>query len=177
MINRTDIDGPIEIIPTIFKDHRGTSIKPYHSESFEKLGINIIYNEDFMVTSEKGILRGLHFQNTPFQQAKIIYCANGSIYDVAVDIRKESLTYGKYVYFYLDSKKYNMAYIPVGFAHGYQVLEDNTTVIYKMSSVYSPKHEGGIRWDSLDIKWPIKDPVLSEKDKFLPGFNEFHSDF
>ncbi|KMT22632.1 dTDP-4-dehydrorhamnose 3,5-epimerase [Clostridium cylindrosporum] len=176
-INKTNIEGPIEIIPNIFTDHRGVSIKPFHSDTFKRLGLEYDFNEDLMVTSNKGVLRGLHLQKPPYEQAKLIYCVKGSIFDVAVDVRKESLTYGQYACFYIDAKKHNIVYIPAGFAHGYLVIEDDTTVIYKMSSIYSPSHEDGIRWDSINIPWPIKEPILSEKDNKLPPFNSFISEF
>lgn len=177
VINKTKIDGCIELIPQIFADHRGISIKPYHREAFKQLGIDCSFNEDLMVTSNKSVLRGLHYQTPPLQQAKLIYCVSGSIFDVAVDIRTDSPTYGRHMFCYIDTKKHNLLYIPSGFAHGYLVLEDNTTVIYKMSSVYSPAHEAGIRWDSVEIHWPLNTPILSEKDKTLPTFPNFFSVF
>lgn len=176
-VKKTKLDGCIEITAAVFQDDRGITIKPFHIDSFSLLGINKHFSEDLMVTSKKSVLRGLHFQSNPFSQAKLIYCVKGSIYDVAIDIRKNSLTYGEYVVFLIDSKKHNLAFIPEGFAHGYQVLEEDTTVIYKMSSVYSPEHEGGIRWDSLGIDWPIEKPILSEKDMLLPKFEDFISGF
>lgn len=176
-VNKTKLDGCLELIPKIFNDHRGESVKPYHVDTFRNLGLEYNYGEDLMVTSFKGVLRGLHFQKPPFQQVKLIYCVRGSVVDVAVDIRKDSATFGQYVFFYLDGIRRNLAYIPAGFAHGYLVLEDNTTVIYKMSSVYSPEHEDGIRWDSLGINWPIDNPTISEKDKSLSVFKDFISSF
>ncbi|MBI4855614.1 MAG: dTDP-4-dehydrorhamnose 3,5-epimerase [Acetobacterium woodii] len=174
---KTKIDGCIELKVNVFEDDRGVTMKPFHVDEYNLLGIPDVFKEDLMVTSRKGVLRGLHFQSNPFSQAKLIYCAKGSVYDVAVDIRKNSPTYGEYVDFVIDAKKHNLAYIPVGFAHGYQVLEDDTTVIYKMSSIYSLDHEGGIRWDSLGIDWPMKNPVLSDKDILLPKFEDFTSSF
>lgn len=176
-LKKTKIEGCIELITNTFEDARGLTTKPFHSVEFSSLGLQNVFKEDLMVTSKKGVLRGLHFQNNPFSQAKLIYCVKGSIYDVAVDIRKNSPTYGEYVNFIIDAKKHNLAFIPEGFAHGYQVLEEDTTVIYKMSSVYAPEHEGGIRWDSLGIDWPIKKPILSEKDMRLPKLEDFISDF
>lgn len=176
-INRTSINGCLELVPNIFTDHRGTSIKPFHSDTFKSLGLEYNFSEDLMVTSRKGVLRGMHLQKPPFQQAKLIYCVRGSIFDVAVDIRKDSPTYGQYVGFYVDAIKHNIIYIPSGFAHGYLVLEENTTVVYKMSSVYSPEHEAGFRWDSAGISWPQLNPILSDKDKNLPDFDNFVSMF
>lgn len=177
LVNKTNIEGCIELIPSIFNDERGMSIKPFHKETFEKIGIHCKFNEDFMVTSHKGVLRGLHFQNPPYAQAKLIYCVKGSIFDVAVDIRYNSATFGQFICFHIDTLKHNMVYIPEGFAHGYQVLENDTTVIYKMSSGYSPNYEGGIRWNSVNIPWPLEEPILSQKDKNLITFEDLISAF
>lgn len=172
-INRTKISDCFELIPYIFNDHRGTSIKTYHSVSFESLGIKHGFEEDLLVESKKGVIRGLHYQRPPYEQAKLIMCLKGRIFDVALDIRKNSPTFGQYVTFEIDSRKHNMVYVPAGFAHGYQALEDDTIAYYKMSSVYSPENEGGISYDSLGINWPLSDPVLSEKDSRLKSFAEF----
>ncbi|MDB3085878.1 dTDP-4-dehydrorhamnose 3,5-epimerase [Clostridioides difficile] len=176
-IINTNLEGCVEILPDMFEDKRGTIIKPYHHPSFKELGINENFDEDLFVKSKKGVIRGLHFQRDPFGQSKLIYCISGSILDVAVDIRKDSKTYGEYVCFNLNAEKMNMAYIPNGFAHGYEVLEENTAVIYKLSSKYSPESEGGIKWDSMDICWNEKNPIISDKDKELPTFFEYTTNF
>lgn len=167
------LDGCLELIPSAFTDHRGISIKPFHIDAFKHMGIDFQYKEDLVVTSYKGVLRGLHLQKPPFQQAKLIYCVTGSVFDVAIDLRKNSPTYGDFVSFEIKANKHNMVYIPSGFAHGYQALEENTTVIYKLSSIYQPSYESGILWDSVGIDWPIAKPILSEKDKALPSLEEF----
>ncbi len=172
-IVKTSIDSCIEMIPNIFNDDRGNIIKTYHYPTFRDIGIDEIFNEDLISISKKGVIRGLHFQKKPFEQSKLVYCISGSILDVAVDIRAESSTYGKYVCFNLDSKKRNMAYIPSGFAHGYEALEDNTVVIYKLSSPYMPAMEGGIKWNSIDIPWRGLNQIISEKDSRLPSFKEY----
>ena len=176
-IHKTKLNGCIELIPKSFVDNRGITIKPFHKKTFEELGLEGCFEEDLMVTSQKGVLRGLHMQSPPFQQAKLLYCVRGSIFDVAVDVRKESPSYGKYVSFFVDARRNNMIYIPAGFAHGYQVLEESTTVIYKMTSIYSPEHEAGIQWNSVGIQWPLSEPILSEKDKVLPKLKDFVSPF
>lgn len=173
-IIRTNIEDCVEILPNIFEDIRGITIKPYHYPTFKNLGIDEVFNEDLLVESKKGVIRGLHFQREPFEQSKLVYCISGSILDVAVDIRKGSSTYGKYVCFNLDSKKRNIAYIPSGFAHGYEVLEYNTIVTYKLSSPYMPQTEGGIKWDSMGIPWRDNNPIISEKDSKLPSFQEYN---
>lgn len=167
-IIETRINGCIEIIPRIFQDHRGITVKPFHQPTFKQLGLPEMFHEELTVKSYKHVIRGLHFQKPPFEQAKLITCLKGSILDVGVDLRAESKTYGEFVCLYLDEEKHNMAYIPEGFAHGYCVLSEEAIVNYKMSSVYAPQYEDGIRWDSLDIPWGVEHPIISEKDKRLP---------
>lgn len=174
---KSEIEDCFELMPRIFKDHRGISVKTFNEDLYKEIGITHKFAEDLMVTSHKGVLRGLHFQKPSYEQAKLIWCISGSIFDVAVDIRKNSSTYGQFVYFNIDSRKRNLVYIPAGFAHGYQVMEDNTTVYYKMSSVYSPEHEGGLHYSSLNIPWPIEEKIVSDKDIKMPKFNEFISVF
>lgn len=176
-VNKTNTDGCFELIPRIFTDQRGVSIKPFHKDAFEELGFESSFNEDLIVTSGKYVVRGLHFQYPPFQQIKLVFCISGSMFDVAVDIRRNSPTYGNHTSLVIDAAKHNMIYIPAGFAHGYQALEDNTTVAYKISTIYSPNNEGGIRWDSMNISWPFEKALLSEKDKNWPGFKSFKSEF
>ena len=176
-INKTHLEGCFEFTPRIFKDNRGVSIKPYNVDILRSMGIEHGFAEDLMVTSHKSVLRGLHFQKPPYVQAKLIWCSRGSIFDVAVDIRKSSPTYGSFAYFHIDCRKHNIAYIPEGFAHGYQALEEDTTVFYKMSSVYSPENEGGILYNSLGIPWPLESPIMTEKDLSLPDFENFVSAF
>lgn len=167
-LNEIFPDECFEFIPKIFSDHRGVSIKPYNVDIFKAMGVIHDFAEDLMVTSHKGVVRGLHFQKPPYEQAKLIWCIKGSIFDVAADLRMNMPGFGNIRCFSIDSKKHNIVYIPAGFAHGYQVLEDDTIVYYKMSSVYSPEYESGIRYDSLGIQWPVENPVLSEKDLKLP---------
>lgn len=169
---KTPLEGCIELLPKIFKDSRGVLVKPFYLPALRELGILDEFKEDLVVTSKKNVIRGMHFQRPPFQQAKLVYCIKGAILDVAVDLREGSPTYGQYHCFYLDAEKHNLAYIPTGFAHGYAVLEEETIVSYKMSNIYNSESDGGIRWDSLGIPWNIESPIISEKDKLLPKFNE-----
>ncbi len=169
-IINTKLEGCMEIMPRIFNDFRGTSIKTMHKPSLEKLGIVHDFKEQLVVASKKGVIRGLHFQKPPFEQAKLISCLKGSIIDVAVDLRPTSATYGQYHTFLLSDQIQNMAYIPTGFAHGYGVLEEDSIVSYLMSEVYNVESEGGISWDSFDIDWQIEEPIISDKDKMLDKF-------
>jgi dTDP-4-dehydrorhamnose 3,5-epimerase len=171
------LQGCIKLIPKTIEDNRGISVKPFHLDSYKELKITESFDEDLIVTSKKDVLRGLHFQNPPYGQAKLVYCIKGEILDVVLDIRVGSSTYGKYELFDLSGHNNHMIYIPEGFAHGYLTLEDQSIVMYKMSSVYKPELEGGIRRDSIGIPWGIDNPIMSERDKkFLP-FDELKSVF
>ncbi|CEK39033.1 dTDP-4-dehydrorhamnose 3,5-epimerase [Paraclostridium sordellii] len=169
-IVKTKLDGCLEIVTNTFNDKRGKSIKTYHNTTFNYLGIKEEFKEDLMVISNKNVLRGLHFQKKPYEQSKIVFCIKGSILDVILDIRKDSVTYGEYILINISSEKNNMVYIPTGFAHGYLTLENDTIVGYKMSEEYAPEYEDGIKWDSLDIPWGIKNPIISDRDENLRDF-------
>ena len=127
--------------------------------------------------SHKGVVRGLHLQNPPSAQSKIVFCLSGSIYDVAVDLRRKSSTYGKHFAMKLSGSKPFGLYVPEGFAHGFQSIENGTLIINACSNVYEPNAEVGIKWDSCNIEWPIKDVIVSEKDMLQPSLSEFNSEF
>ena len=166
------IPDVILIEPRIFDDPRGFFFESYRKDLFEKNGIPVDFVQDNHVRSTKGVLRGLHFQLPPKAQAKLVRVLAGSVYDVAVDIRKDSPSYGKYVGIILKAEEKKMLYIPAGFAHGYLTLESNTEVFYKCSNVYAPELEGGIIWNdpAVAIAWPKLDRpfTLSEKDQKYP---------
>ncbi len=176
-VNKTTLDGCLRLEPNIFRDDRGISIKTFHIEDFNDYGINKNFVEDLIVVSNKNVLRGLHFQNPPFDQAKLVYCVKGRILDVVLDIRRGSPTYGNYEMFNINASNFSILYLKEGFAHGYLSLEEGTIVMYKMSSVYNKEFEGGIRWNSIDIPWGISDPIISERDKNFVAFNDFKSNF
>ncbi len=166
----------------IFRDQRGFFSETYNSRAFADAGIAATFVQDNHACSRaQGVLRGLHFQNPPKAQDKLVRVARGSIYDVIVDLRVGSPTYGRHAGVVLSAENWLQLWIPKGFAHGYCTLEPDTEVIYKVTELYSPRDEGGIRWDdpSLGIEWPIPavDLILSEKDKALPLMNEFVSQF
>jgi dTDP-4-dehydrorhamnose 3,5-epimerase len=158
--------------PRVWEDGRGSFFELYHRESFVRNGIPDVFVQDNESCSQKGVLRGLHYQIPPKAQSKLIRVVRGRIFDVAVDIRKNSPTFGKHIDLIMEEGDRRMLYVPVGFAHGFCALEDRTEVIYKVSEFYSPEHERGIRWDdpSIEIKWPLhnSDLVLSEKDRLHP---------
>ena len=169
------IDGLLLIEPKIFQDDRGYFYETYNNEVFIKNGVDVNFLQDNESLSSKGVLRGLHFQNPPYEQGKLIRVGSGSILDVAVDIRKESKTYGKYETVILSEKNKLMFWVPPGFAHGFLSLEENTKLLYKCTNVYNKQAESGIIWDDkeLNIDWNYVNPSVSEKDKELSDFNSF----
>ena len=166
-----EIPGVVVIEPKVFEDERGFFIETYKMPDFVAVGIKANFVQDNHSRSTKGILRGLHYQNPPFAQGKLVRAVRGEIFDVAVDIRKGSPTWGKWVGVILSEENKNILYIPAGLAHGFCVLSEVAEVIYKTTNVYSAEAEAGIIWDDLDlnIEWPVKEPILSEKDKKLPS--------
>ncbi len=175
----TEIKGVILIKPRVFGDSRGFFMETYKKSDFEKAGIDTDFVQDNHSKSTKGVLRGLHFQKEPFAQGKLVRCIRGKIFDVAVDIRKGSPTFGKWVGFELSDDNKLMLWIPKGFAHGFLTLSDEAEVIYKVSGgEYAPDYDAGIRWNDPDIgiKWPLDgEPILSEKDKKAPLLREVFS--
>lgn len=157
------------IEPAVFSDDRGFFHEMYHAEKYRKAGIAPTFVQDNRSRSRKGTLRGLHYQ-IRHPQGKLIWALSGEIFDVAVDIRRNSSTYGKWTGHILSAGNKTALYVPPDFAHGFCVLSDEAEVLYKCTDFYSPEHERCIRWDDPDlaIDWPVKNPVLSEKDKNAP---------
>lgn len=167
--NKTDIEGLYVIEPKVFGDNRGYFMETYNYSDFKESGLSMVFVQDNQSSSTKGVLRGLHFQKQ-YPQGKLVRVISGEVFDVAVDIRKDSLTYGKYHGVILNGENKKMFYIPEGFAHGFLVLSDEAEFTYKCTQIYHPEDEGGIAWDDPDIgvKWPtegIGEVVLSEKDR------------
>jgi dTDP-4-dehydrorhamnose 3,5-epimerase len=175
----TSIDGLLIIQPTVFNDPRGYFYEPYNKKAFENAGIREEFVQDNQSFSQKGVIRGLHFQNPPHAQAKLLRVIQGSIWDVAVDIRKGSPTYGKYVGIELSAANKTMFYVPKGFAHGFVTLEDDTMLLYKCSDFYNKASEESILWSDPDIAipWNVTDPILSDKDKNGKLLRDFNSQF
>jgi dTDP-4-dehydrorhamnose 3,5-epimerase len=178
-ITRTNLEGVLVIQPAVFKDSRGYFFESYNKDVFIKSGVNTEFVQDNESLSQKDVLRGLHFQNPPFAQAKLVRVIKGAVLDVAVDIRKKSPTYGKHFSVELTAENKTMLFVPEGFAHGFAVLEDNTIFSYKCSRTYNKESESGILWcdSDLAINWGIKNPVLSEKDRVAQKFSTFESKF
>ncbi|MBP7211625.1 dTDP-4-dehydrorhamnose 3,5-epimerase [bacterium] len=173
---KLNIDGLVLVKPKVFGDNRGFFMETYKKSEFEKNGINVDFNQDNHSKSTAHVLRGLHFQKAPYGQAKLVRCTKGTIYDVAVDVRKGSKTFGKYAKVELSEENKNMFFIPEGFAHGFVVLSDEAELIYKASGEYAPQADSGILWNDKDINidWEIDfEPILSEKDKVQQTLKEF----
>lgn len=172
--HRFEIPDLILIEPVVFEDKRGFFLEFYKHSDFKKAGIKEEFVQDNHSGSIRGVLRGLHFQREPEAQGKLLRCIRGEIFDVAVDIRRDSPTFGRWVSVILSEENRKMLYIPPGFAHGFQVLSDTAEVIYKTTREYSPGHEAGIIWNDpeLNIDWPIKEPLLSVRDRQWPMLKE-----
>lgn len=171
--------GVVEFIPRVFGDARGAFFESFSARVMEEAGVRENWVQDNQSRSDKGVLRGLHFQRPPHAQAKLVRVAQGRALDVIVDLRRDSATYGQHLQVELDAQRYNMLYVPVGFAHGFVALEDDTLFLYKCSGYYQPSAEGGILWKdpSLNINWGIEDPKVSDKDQILPVLQGFESPF
>ena len=177
----TTISDVIIIEPSIFGDDRGYFLESFNLEKFEENIYPINFVQDNESKSSKGVLRGLHFQKPPFEQAKLVRCIEGEVLDVAVDIRKNSKTYGKHVAVLLSGENKRQLFVPRGFAHGFLVLSDSATFAYKVDNTYAPDHDAGIRWNDkeLNIQWGEEcgEFVTSDKDSALPFFSKFKSPF
>ena len=181
-IIKTNIEGLLIIEPQIFGDERGYFFESYNEERFLKeTGLVVRFVQDNESKSRRGVLRGLHFQRAPYAQSKLVRVVRGQVLDVAVDIRKGSATYGKYVAVELSAENHRQLFIPKGFAHGYVVLEDDTIFQYKCDEFYHPEAEDGIAWNDpeIGIEWSI-DPaevILSERDKNRVSLSELVCEF
>ena len=167
----TGFEGLFELEPKVFGDERGYFFESFRKDFSQSLGIKEDFIQDNQSFSVKGTLRGLHYQQTPHAQAKLVRVTAGRVLDVDVDIRKDSPTFGQHHNVILDAQKHNMFLIPAGFAHGFLALEDSV-FSYKCSNYYNKASEGGILWNDhgLDIDWQIENPIVSEKDQDLPNF-------
>ena len=171
---QTKIPDVILVKPNIIEDHRGFFMESYHIEKFKFAGIDTNFVQDNYAKSVNNTLRGLHFQ-MKYPQAKLLRCLKGKVFDVAVDLRKNSPYFGKWVGEELSEDNKFQLYIPEGFAHGYYVMAKTAEIAYKCSEIYHPEDEYGIRWDDPDIRieWPGNSPILSDKDKILPLLKNF----
>ncbi len=178
-IIETDIKDLLIIKPKVFADTRGYFFESYNEALFKKNGITVNFVQDNQSLSSTGVLRGLHFQAPPHDQGKLVRVITGAVLDVAVDIRKNSPTYGKHVAIELTEENKTMFFIPHGFAHGFLTLKDNTVFSYKCTNLYHKDSEGTVLWNDayLNINWNYADPILSEKDILGTPFKTFVSPF
>ena len=178
-IVKTKIADLYIVKPKVFEDHRGYFFESYNKHDFMNAGIDKNFVQDNESMSQKGVLRGLHFQKPPFEQGKLVRVMQGAVLDVAVDLRKSSATYGEWVAVELTQENKWMYWIPPGFAHGFVSLKNNTVFFYKCTNIYNKESEGSILWNdpTLNIDWKIEKPILTEKDKTASLFNDFDSPF
>ena len=178
-IIKTPLEGLLIIKPDVFEDDRGYFFESFNHGRFLNRGLDLKFLQDNESKSKKGVLRGLHFQAPPFAQGKLVRVMQGSVLDVAVDIRKYSPTYGKWESIILSGQNKWMYWIPEGFAHGFATLEDDTIFFYKCTNIYNKASEGSILWNDpdLNINWGIQYPVISDKDRISPKFKNFISPF
>ena len=167
------------VISKHYPDERGYFHENFKESEFFEHGINTKFVQDNFSHSIKGVLRGLHYQKNPKAQAKFVSVLQGEIFDVAVDIRKNSPTYGKWVGEVLSQKNHKSLYIPEGFAHGFCIVSETADVLYKVNNEYSPEHDAGIKWNDreINISWPTNTPIISQKDSKLPPLNDVYDNF
>ena len=174
IFQETRLKGACIIELERIEDERGFFARSWCRKELSEHNINaLIVQCDISYNSEKGTLRGMHYQTAPYEEAKVVSCIRGSIYDVIIDLRRDSATYCQWIAVELSSDNYRMLYIPEGFAHGFQTLRDDTVVYYQMSEFYHPESARGVRWNDLafKIKWPISNSIVSIRDSQFPDFN------
>lgn len=171
----TPLKGGYIIKPEPLRDERGFFARTFCREEFEAHGLNAcVVQCNVSFTGKRGMLRGMHYQVAPFAEVKLVRCTRGRIHDVIIDLRPDSKTFKQHFAAELSADNYKQMYVPEGFAHGMQVLEDNSEVFYQMSQVYSREHSRGVRWNdpAFGIQWPIADPIMIERDRNYPDFTE-----
>jgi len=174
--SQASIEGVILIRADVFSDERGTFTKCVEASEFRKQGLMLDFVEEYYSFSNAGVLRGMHFQFPPLDHDKFVYCASGRVLDVVLDLRQKSLSYKKYFSVELSAENGLALYIPKGCAHGFLALDDSI-MIYKVGTPYSPEHDSGIRWNSFGFEWPVRVPVISKRDSVHLVLDEFRSPF
>jgi dTDP-4-dehydrorhamnose 3,5-epimerase len=169
----TQIDGLVVVEPQVHGDERGFLVETFRDETWRELGVDVGFVQDNHSRSARNTLRGLHFQTNP-GQAKLVRCLRGRVWDVAVDLRRDSPTFGRWEGYELDDETHRQLYVPVGFAHGFCVLSEIADVHYRLSSYYDSATESGIAWDDPDVgvEWPVSEPLLSDRDRNAPRLAE-----
>jgi dTDP-4-dehydrorhamnose 3,5-epimerase len=173
----TTLPGVRVLQPRLFEDVRGRFVKTYQADAFQAAGIDFVPHQEFYSVSTRGVLRGMHFQVPPAAHQKLVYCSRGRVLDVVLDLRKGSPGFGHAYSRELTAETAELLFIPKGLAHGFLALEDDSTMVYQMDTVYTPECDAGILWNSFGFDWPVAKPILSERDKAFPGFTSFVSPF
>lgn len=176
-IQPTSLPGALVLTLPSSEDARGVFVKTYHEDSLLQAGIRFELKESYFSLSKKDVIRGMHFQTPPHQHAKIVFCPQGAIMDVIVDLRKGSPTYGQHYAQELSAANHKAYYIPEGFAHGFKSLTDDAITYYLVSSMYSQPNDTGVRYDSIGYDWGVKTPVISQRDLSFVAMGEFGSPF
>jgi len=176
-VTETFMKGLRVLEPNLLEDSRGVFFKTLHKEEFTKLNLPLDWSEEYFSLSHKNVIRGMHFQVPPEAHCKIVSCLKGSVLDVVIDLRKNSETFGKTFATELNDMNRKVLIIPKGCAHGFLSLQDNSLMFYKVSSIYSPECDMGIRWNSIDFEWPTNKPIVSIRDEQHLDFKEFNSPF
>lgn len=173
----TRLPGCFELRPAILRDDRGSFTKVFHREQFHAAGLRVDFAEEYYSLSRRGVLRGLHFQTPPHAHAKLVYCPQGRVLDAALDLRRGSPSFGQHLTLELSGEQGNMLYLPAGLAHGFYTLSEQALMVYKVTSVYAPAHDAGIRWDTAGIAWPDPAPVLSQRDRGFAPLAQYDTPF
>lgn len=173
----TALEGCFQVSPFFAQDDRGTFVKTFHAERFSALGLPIVWREEYYSNSRKGVIRGMHFQTPPHDHEKLVYCIQGQVLDVVLDLRTGSATRGRHIAVKLDAAHGQGLMIPKGMAHGFLALTEDVLMAYKVTSVYAPENDAGIRWDSFGLNWGVDQPIVSTRDRAHPKLSEYNSPF
>ncbi|RRV12934.1 dTDP-4-keto-6-deoxy-D-glucose epimerase [Stutzerimonas xanthomarina] len=176
-LQETGFAGCFELQGNVFKDIRGSFVKTYQHDIFAALGLSTDWKEEYYSVSGKDVIRGMHFQTPPADHAKLVYCLQGEVLDVVLDLRVNSPTFLQCLSFRLSPQQGNSIYIPSGMAHGFLSLTEGSVMQYKVTSEYSPRHDAGVLWSSIDFDWPVDKPVVSTRDEQHPVLTKFISPF
>lgn len=173
----TLLAGCFQVKPFFAQDERGMFVKTFHADRFAELGLPTEWREEYYSSSSKGVIRGMHFQTPPHDHEKLVYCIQGRVLDVVVDLRQQSPTFRRHLAVELDAAEGHGLMVPKGMAHGFLALTENVLMAYKVTTVYAPANDAGIRWDSIGLDWGVRDPVVSARDRAHPPFEAFTSPF
>lgn len=175
--NTTNLTGCYLIDTGVFHDQRGSFTKIYNEKEFLKNGISAVFKEQFFTISNKNVLRGMHYQEPPHDHCKLVSCFSGAVLDVVLDLRKSSATYGESQSFELSADNMAVLFIPIGIAHGFLSLEDNSGMMYSVSTEYAEESDSGVHWNSFGFNWPVKQPIVSERDMLHSKLEEIDNPF